>query len=129
MAKRPGATKAQLARTADDWRELADHFIADYFPTLGPFDVVSKEELCDCVAEAMEASLAYELPSEARGNWVAIEDVKMGDRVVAPFNKGVGYMVGTVKMCPYGSGKRVVSNGESFVTPEAVKMLLQAVDV
>lgn len=129
MGKDIGATQTQLARTAEDWRTLADHFIGTYFPELGPHDVVSKKELRDCVAEAMEASLGFELPAETRGDWLPIGDVKLGARVVAPFNKGIGYMVGTVKFCPYGSGRRVVSNGESFVTPEAVKMLLQAVDV
>lgn len=115
------------ASTPRDWMKLAEHFTSGYFPELGPHDTVMREELVQCVAEAMEQALGFELPDEARGDWIAITDVPIGSRVVAPFNKGVGYMVGIIKMDPYGTGKRVVSNGESFVTPEAVKMLLQVV--
>lgn len=106
---------------------LARHFVDTYFPSLGQHDVVSKDELLGCVAEAMEEANTFELPKEPIGEWVPINSVKLGARVVAPFNKGSGYMVGTVKMCPYGSGRRVVSDGTSFVTPQAVKMLLQVV--
>lgn len=118
---------SEPASTPRDWKKLAEHFIGIYFPTLGPHDTIMRDELVDCVAYAMEQATGFELPDEARGDWVPIGDVPMGTRVVAPYNKGIGYMVGIIKMDPYGTGKRVVSNGEGFVTPEAVKMLLQVV--
>lgn len=110
-----------------DWSMLAEHFLTSVFPEIGPRDSITREQLLQCVAEAMEQAIGFELPEETRGDWVAIVDVPLGSRVVAPYNKGIGYMVGTVKADPYGSGKRVVSNGEGFVTPESVKLLLQVV--
>jgi hypothetical protein len=55
------------------------------------------------------------------GPWLDIRAVDLGTKVIAPNNKGTGYHVGVVKMDPYGSGVRVVSDGESFVTPKAVQ--------
>lgn len=110
-----------------DWPKLAEHFVSGYFPTLGKYDTVSREELLNCVTEAMESASHFELPNEPLGDWVDIRSVEIGSRVVAPFNNGVGFIVGTVKICPYGSGNRVVSDGQSFVTPNAVKTLLQVI--
>jgi hypothetical protein len=110
-----------------DWNLIADDYIQNYFPTVNENDVLSVRDIKACIADAMQYALGVTLPNEPMGDWVPIGDVNMGERVVAPYNKGLGYMVGVVKIDPYGTGKRVVSNGESFVTPEAVKRLLNIV--
>lgn len=116
----------QPKRSAGYWLQQQGDI---WFLCSGEFDNPVKHQLCDFDkfdAEPLSAALEASQPSrgavEVAQVWVPIEDVELGARVIAPNNKGLGHLAGVVKMNPYGTGERVVSDGQAFVTPKVVSV-------